>query len=53
MGPQGPQGPIGATGANGGTFPDAPATGVAYARQDNAWVEVETELPPYIDGGEF
>jgi Collagen triple helix repeat (20 copies) len=52
-GEQGPQGPLGAQGAPGGTFPDAPADGEAYARQDNAWTPVTTELPAVLDAGTF
>jgi hypothetical protein len=51
QGPQGIQGATGEAGSDGGSFPDAPADGQAYARQDNAWIEVVTELPPFIDGG--
>jgi hypothetical protein len=43
MGPQGdpgPTGPVGPPGATGGSFADAPADGKTYARQSNAWVEI-------------
>ena len=51
-GDQGPQGQVGAQGPNGGTFPDAPADGVQYARENNGWTPVDA-LPPVIDGGTF
>ena len=58
VGPQGPkgdqgiQGPQGIQGATGGSFPDAPADGTQYARQNNAWSAV-AGAPPVIDGGTF
>lgn len=46
----GPPGPPGPDGPSGGTFPDAPADGEIYGRQDNDWVVVSdqslTAAPP-------
>jgi hypothetical protein len=50
-GDQGDQGPQGIQGATGGAYPDAPADGQQYARQDNAWTAVIA--PQVIDGGTF
>ena len=60
VGPQGIQGPVGntgppgatgATGPMGGSFPDAPADGYQYLRQNNTWVVFS--MPAVIDGGTF
>jgi hypothetical protein len=51
VGNTGAQGPPGATGPMGGSFPDAPADGYQYLRQNNNWVAFS--MPAVIDGGTF
>jgi hypothetical protein len=50
-GPPGATGATGPVGPMGGSFPDAPADGYQYLRQNNNWVAFS--MPAVIDGGTF
>jgi hypothetical protein len=50
-GPPGATGATGPVGPMGGSFPDAPADGSQYLRQNNNWVVFS--MPAVIDGGTF